>query len=109
MPMYKWPKTFFPCAVPLVGFTVAIMLWRPFAIAGQTNGDETQVVIAQSRSSIHLLETAVWVPLTEGEVDTSLTSNVLGHWVAMRRLSLILKDISADAQPTSAFAVYLGL
>ena len=104
--MHRCLRSISPSVALLLSLTAS---GRASPIASQANGHEIQVVIAQTRSPIRLVGNGVWVGFTEAEVSTQLTSGVLRRWVAKRRLILILKDISADAQPESSFAVYLGL
>jgi hypothetical protein len=108
--MGDWLKNWCTCALPPALLSFAVILVYPFATATRSINDEVPLVIARTSSPARLEETAVWVPLNEAaEAGKTLTPDMLRQWVPKRRLSLILKDISADAQPASPFAVYLGL
>lgn len=88
----------------------AILLMFSFTDVTRGSNDEISSVIAQAVLPTRLQEVPVWVELNKtADAKESLTPDMLGQWIANRKLTLILKDLSADAQPASPYSVYFGL
>lgn len=97
-------------SVPFPILTFAILLIFSFTDLTQSSNEEISSVIAQSALPIRLQEVPVWVQLNKtADTKESLTPDMLNQWIVNRKLTLILKDLSADAQPASPYSVYFGL
>ncbi len=93
----------------VAAMTIAIAWGRPLSPRVSRDNNVASVTVAQTSDPVRLLKGTVWVPLRQPGFDTRLTPEVLRSILNGQHLRLVLKDISADAQPGSAFNVYLGL
>jgi hypothetical protein len=88
---------------------VAAMTGGHARLAAVVHASNADTKVAQARGPVRLQKEPVWVELVDAERSRPLTRDILSGRITQPRVSLVLYDISAEAPPTTAFAVYLGL
>jgi hypothetical protein len=94
------------CASLTAALAVAL---SPLSAGALVTSPQPQENVAKADGPITLVGGPVWVPLTDAETGAPLTGAALTRRLATGRAMLVLDNLSADAQPGSPFAVYLGL
>ena len=94
-----------PVAALILASAVAAAVLVVGALAITQHAETT---LAKAEGPIQLSSNPVWVPLRDPETGAALTLDMLRERRAGDRIVLVLRDLSADAQPGSAFTVHLG-
>jgi hypothetical protein len=67
------------------------------------------VTIAQTSGPLPPVNGPLWAPLKESNSGTKLRPDSLRQLLTRLHLRVVVKEISAEAQPGTAFNIYLGL
>ena len=97
-----------PRVVALLVLALANVIQTPLRALPATDQPQPRL-LAQSPGPLTLSETPAWAPLIDADTQQPLSATVLRQQLVGGRLFLVLKDITAQAQPGTAFTVYLGV
>lgn len=95
-------------AAPVAALVLASAVAAVLVVGALAITQHAETTLARAEGPIQLSSDPVWVPLRDPESGAALTLDMLRERRAGNRIVLVLRDLSADAQPGSAFTVQLG-
>jgi hypothetical protein len=96
-------------AAPVAALIVASAVAAVLVVGALAITEHAETTLAKADGPVQLSSNPVWVPLRDPESGAALTIDMLRERRAGARIVLVLRDLSADAQPGTAFAVHIGV
>src|SRR5436305_15246 len=90
-------------AALILASAVAVLVVGALAIS-----EPAPNTLARAEGPIQLTSNAVWVPLRDPQSGAPVTLHTLSERLARNRILLVVRDLSAEVQPGSNFAVHIG-
>jgi hypothetical protein len=96
-------------AAPVAALLLASAVAAVLVVGALAIAEHASTTIARADGPIQLSSSPVWVPLRDPSSGAALTVDMLRERRAGDRIVLVLRDLSAGAQPGTAFVVHIGI